>query len=99
MHDAVLAQLPADAYVAAAAVADFTPRAVAAGQIKKRDGEDGLTRELVRTRDILADVANPARRPGLVVGFAAANGDVDANARDTAAQQQLDLRSENEKGA
>src|SRR3546814_6393017 len=69
MHDAVMAQLPADVYVAAAAVADFTPRTVAAGKIKKRDGEDGLTLELVRTRDILADVAGHARRPRLVVGF------------------------------
>src|SRR3546814_10919506 len=81
MHDAVMAQLPADVYVAAAAVADFTPRTVAAGKIKKRDGEDGLTLELVRTRDILADVANHARRSRLVVGFAAETGDVEANAR------------------
>src|SRR3546814_20587657 len=43
MHDAVLAQLPADAYVAAAAVAAFTPRAVAAGKIKQRDGEGRRT--------------------------------------------------------
>src|SRR5690606_27762871 len=35
MHEAVLSQLPADGYVAAAAVADFTPRDVAAGKIKK----------------------------------------------------------------
>src|SRR3546814_10892661 len=94
MHDAVLAQLPADAYVAAAAVADFTPRAVAAGKIKKRDGEDGLTLELVRTRDILAEVANHARRPRLVVGFAAETGDVEANARAKLAKKKLELRSE-----
>src|SRR3546814_14318465 len=78
MHDAVMAQLPADVYVAAAAVADFTPRPVAAGKIKKRDGEDGLTLELVRTRDILAEVAGQARRPRQVVGLAAQTGDAAA---------------------
>src|SRR3546814_11244353 len=93
MHDAVLAQLPADAYVAAAAVADFTPRAVAAGKIKKRDGEDGLTLELVRTRDILADVANHARRPRPVVGFAAETGDVEANESAKLAKKKLHLNA------
>src|SRR3546814_7449528 len=98
MHDAVLAELPADSYVAAAAWADFTPRAVAAGKIKKRDGEDGLTLELVRTRDILADVANRARRPRLVVGFAAETGDVEANARAKLAKKKLDLIAANRVG-
>src|SRR3546814_12089309 len=93
MHDAVMAQLPADVYVAAAAVADFTPRTVAAGKIKKRDGEDGLTLELVRTRDILADVAGHARRPRLVVGFAAETGDVEANARAKLAKKTPDLNA------
>ena len=98
MHDAVLAQLPADAYVAAAAVADFTPRTVAAGKIKKRDGEEGLTLELVRTRDILADVASHARRPRMVVGFAAETGDVEANARAKLAKKKLDLIAANRVG-
>ena len=35
MHAAVLAALPADVYIGAAAVADFTPRAPAANKIKK----------------------------------------------------------------
>ena len=99
MHDAVLAQLPADAYVSAAAVADFTPRTVAAGKIKKRDGDEGLTLELVRTRDILADVAAHARRrPRLVVGFAAETGDVEANARAKLAKKKLDLIAANRVG-
>ena len=88
MHDAVLAQLPADAYVAAAAVADFTPRNVAAGKIKKRDGEDGLTLELVRTVDILASTA----RPGLYrVGFAAEAGPRLDRARAKKAAKGIDL--------
>ena len=57
MHDAVLAALPADVYIGAAAVADFTPRAIAASKLKKQPGQDTLALELVRTRDILAEVA------------------------------------------
>ena len=38
MHDAVLAALPADVYIGAAAVADYTPRTVAAHKIKKAAG-------------------------------------------------------------
>jgi len=98
MHEAVFAQLPADAYVAAAAVADFTPRAVAPGKIKKRDGGDGLVLELVRTADILADVAVDPRRPRLVVGFAAETGDLEANARAKLAKKKLDLIAANRVG-
>ena len=71
MHAAVFAGLPCDAYIGAAAVADFTPRAFAAGKLKKTPGQDTLVLELVKTRDILAEVAAHAQRPRLVVGFAA----------------------------
>jgi len=98
MHDAVLAQLPADIYIGAAAVADFTPRTVAAGKIKKRDGEDGLVLELVRTRDILAEVAGHASRPRLVVGFAAETGEVETNARAKLAKKKVDLVAANRVG-
>ncbi|GAA3911597.1 hypothetical protein GCM10022229_00100 [Luteimonas lutimaris] len=98
MHDAVFAQLPADIYIAAAAVADFTPRQVAPGKIKKRDGEDGLTLELVRTRDILAEVAVDPRRPRLLVGFAAETGDVETYARGKLAKKKLDLIAANRVG-
>lgn len=80
MHDAVMEALPVDIYVGAAAVADFTPAHVAGHKIKKQSGGAGLTLELVRTRDILAGVAAHPRRPGLVVGFAAETGDLEANA-------------------
>ena len=98
MHEAVFAQLPADAYIAAAAVADFTPRRVAPGKIKKREGGDGLTLELVRTRDILADVAVDPRRPRLLVGFAAETDDVEANARAKLDKKKLDLIAANRVG-
>jgi len=98
MHAAVFAQLPADAYISAAAVADFTPRQAAPGKIKKRDGEDGLTLELVRTRDILADVAVDPQRPRLLVGFAAETDDVETYARAKLAKKKLDLIAANRVG-
>ena len=98
MHDAVLAQLPADIYIGAAAVADFTPRQVAPGKIKKREGEDGLVLELVRTRDILADVAGHVPRPRLVVGFAAETDNLDSNARAKLVKKKLDLIAANRVG-
>jgi phosphopantothenoylcysteine decarboxylase/phosphopantothenate--cysteine ligase len=98
MHDAVLAQLPSDAYIGAAAVADFTPRAVSTSKIKKRAGEEGLTLHLVRTPDILADVAMHASRPRLVVGFAAETDDVARHARDKLARKRIDLIAANRVG-
>src|SRR5580765_4280336 len=71
MHEAVLSALPADIYIGTAAVADFTPQHVAGHKLKKVPGQDTLVLELVKTRDILADVANATTRPQLVVGFAA----------------------------
>jgi len=96
MHAAVLAALPADVYVGAAAVADYTPKQVAAGKIKKHG--ERLTLELVRTADILADVAAHSPRPALVVGFAAETEDVAANARTKLAGKRIDLIAANRVG-
>jgi len=115
MHAAVMAALPADIYIGAAAVADFAPRAVAEDKIKKpvegphadvralasdshRLTDDGLTLELVRTRDILADVAAHARRPRLVVGFAAETHDVERYARDKLQRKRVDMIAANRVG-
>ncbi|GGK15729.1 hypothetical protein GCM10011394_26100 [Luteimonas terricola] len=98
MHAAVLAALPADIYIGAAAVADFTPATVAEGKIKKRPGSEGLVLELVRTADILADVASHALRPRLVVGFAAETGDLDANAREKLQRKRIDMIAANRVG-
>jgi phosphopantothenoylcysteine decarboxylase / phosphopantothenate---cysteine ligase len=98
MHDAVLAALPADVYVGAAAVADFTPRSVATDKIKKVAGSDTLVVELVRTPDILASVANDARRPAIVVGFAAETSDVAQYARGKLEKKRVDLIAANRVG-
>ena len=98
MHEAVMAQLPCDAYFGAAAVADFTPRAFAGSKLKKSPGQDTLTLELVKTRDILAEVAMHARRPRLVVGFAAETDDLAKHARGKLVRKQLDLICANRVG-
>lgn len=98
MHAAVLQALPCDAYVGAAAVADFTPRTVAREKLKKAPGQDGLVLELVRTADILAAVAVHPQRPRLVVGFAAETHDVAAYARAKLARKGVDLVCANRVG-
>ena len=98
MHEAVLAALPADVYVGAAAVADFRPADVAAQKIKKQPGGGGLVLELVRTRDILAEVATHPSRPALVVGFAAETTDLEANALAKLHGKKLDLVCANRVG-
>ena len=98
MHDAVMAALPADVYVGAAAVADFTPRAVAPDKIKKVAGQDTLALELVRTPDILAAVAHDTRRPRVVVGFAAETTEVAGYARDKLVRKRVDLIAANRVG-
>jgi len=61
----------ADVVVMAAAVADWRPAEVAPAKLKKDDAGERLTLELVRTDDVLAELA-AERRPGrVVVGFAA----------------------------
>jgi len=75
----------ADALIMAAAVADYQPKGTAKAKIKKESA--GLTLELVRTPDILAEVKGNF----LKVGFAAESEDIVANARKKLTQKQLDL--------
>lgn len=98
MRAAVLAALPGqDAYIGAAAVADYMPVETQAQKIKK-SGET-LTVQLVRTPDILAEVAVHAARPRLVVGFAAETNDLDTYARDKLARKRVDLIAANDVAA
>ena len=92
MREAVAAALPADIYIGAAAVADYTPRAFSPNKIKKTGTGDTLAVDLVRTPDILAEVA---RREDaglkLVVGFAAETHNVADYARQKLEAKRLDL--------
>jgi phosphopantothenoylcysteine decarboxylase / phosphopantothenate---cysteine ligase len=70
MAAAVDTALPADAAIMVAAVADW--RVDGAAQKIKKDGSDAPpTLTLVENPDILASLCHSARRPALVVGFAA----------------------------
>jgi phosphopantothenoylcysteine decarboxylase/phosphopantothenate--cysteine ligase len=72
----------------AAAVADYRPARAAGQKLKK--GAGGLTLELERTVDILAELA-PRQPHRIVVGFAAETDDVLANAERKLREKHLDL--------
>lgn len=98
MRDAVLKSLPADIYIGAAAVSDYTPRQVSAQKLKKTADSQSLVLELVRTPDILAEVAAQTQSLKLVVGFAAETHDVEKYARGKLVDKRLDLVIANQVG-
>jgi phosphopantothenoylcysteine decarboxylase/phosphopantothenate--cysteine ligase len=96
LFDAVLREMRgADVLVMAAAPADFRPASRADQKIKKEERVE-LTIPLVRTPDILGEVARirqerPDDAPRIVVGFAAETNDLIQNARNKLERKQLDL--------
>ena len=98
MRDAVLAALPGqDIYIGAAAIADYMPAETQPRKIKK--SAQSLTLELVRTPDILSEVAAHPQRPSLVVGFAAETNDLEKHAREKLRAKALDLIAANDVSA
>ncbi|MBS0473848.1 MAG: bifunctional phosphopantothenoylcysteine decarboxylase/phosphopantothenate synthase [Proteobacteria bacterium] len=81
MADAVKQALPADAAVMVAAVADWRTTDVSGEKIKKRGSAPPALR-LTENPDILATLAASAKRPKLVVGFAAETEKVIDHAKD-----------------
>lgn len=81
MLAAVEAQLPADIAVMVAAVADWRVAASADQKIKKQPGEAPAPLALTENPDILKTVGHHAKRPKLVVGFAAETENVEINGR------------------
>ncbi|MDP8252592.1 bifunctional phosphopantothenoylcysteine decarboxylase/phosphopantothenate--cysteine ligase CoaBC [Pseudochrobactrum saccharolyticum] len=81
MRDAVEAQLPADAAVMVAAVADWRTANAADQKIKKQAGEAAPSLQMVENPDILATIGHHELRPRLVIGFAAETQNVVENAR------------------
>ncbi len=80
-------------FIAAAAVADYTPEVVAPQKIKKSaaSGEDGLTLRLRQTTHILSTLA-ARKRPGqVVIGFAAETENLTANALAKLHSRHLDM--------
>jgi len=90
MLEAVEAALPADVYIGAAAVADWRVGSEVIEKLKKGpSGPPSLG--LVENPDILATVASHAKRPGLVVGFAAETEKVIEHAESKLARKKCDL--------
>jgi phosphopantothenoylcysteine decarboxylase/phosphopantothenate--cysteine ligase len=80
MREAVEASLPADAFIGAAAVADWRAEDIASQKIKKGATESPTLR-LIENPDILAEVAKKTTfRPAVVIGFAAETENITVNA-------------------
>ena len=91
MRQAVEAALPADAFIAAAAVADWRAENVAHHKIKK-NAKESPTLTLVENPDILAEVAKKTiMRPAVVIGFAAETENITANAMAKLQRKSCDL--------
>ena len=88
MRSAVLAELPADVFIAVAAVADYRVETVAAHKLKKSAA--GLHLDLAPNPDILAEVAARADAP-FCVGFAAETENLLAHAEAKREHKKLPL--------
>jgi phosphopantothenoylcysteine decarboxylase/phosphopantothenate--cysteine ligase len=90
LYDAVLAAADAqDVLIMAAAVADFRPKRVAEGKLKKDQGVPEVVLE--PTPDTLAELGRRRRPDQVLVGFAAETGDHLAGARKKLEAKHLDL--------
>ena len=90
MHEVVSKHIGRmDIAVFAAAVADYTPAAVAPQKLKKSAA--ALTLELVRTADILGSAREEFGFTGTLVGFAAETENLEANAREKLVRKRCDL--------
>jgi phosphopantothenoylcysteine decarboxylase/phosphopantothenate--cysteine ligase len=90
MRGVVLGQIEgATIIIAAAAVADYKAKKIAPAKIKK--SEAMLNLELVRTPDILGEVAHRKRAGQLLIGFAAETNDVLPNAASKMTSKNLDM--------
>ncbi len=89
-----------DVIVFAAAVADYTPKHPSAVKIKKKEEEFSI--EMVKTKDIAAELGKLKNAGQVVVGFALETDNEMIHARDKLAKKNLDfivLNSVNDKGA
>ncbi|WP_239254388.1 bifunctional phosphopantothenoylcysteine decarboxylase/phosphopantothenate--cysteine ligase CoaBC [Listeria ilorinensis] len=78
-----------DAFVMAAAVADYTPVEVHEHKIKKQSGN--LSIQFKRTKDILLSVGETKRSDQVVIGFAAETQNIAENARTKLTKKHADL--------
>lgn len=79
-----------DIFIAAAAVADFTPVKVESEKIKKNE-ESGMTLELTKTPDILATLSAQRKSGQIIGGFALETENPEDNARKKLTSKNLDF--------
>lgn len=101
MYKAATDEFPkCDAAILAAAVADFTPKSVAAQKIKR--GDSSLSIELVPTQDIAKKLGELKSAKQFLVGFALETENEEPNAKRKLESKNLDfivLNSSNDEGA
>ena len=100
MYDSCLANKDFDIAVMAAAVADYTPVEVAPQKLKKK--EEGLTIQLIKTKDILAAIGKGKSERQILVGFALETENEEENAKKKLKGKNADiivLNSLNDQGA
>ncbi len=96
MFDAVMQRVrDSQIFISAAAVSDYAPKEYADKKLKK--SKDSMTIALVKTRDILAEVAAMDHAP-FTVGFAAETDDVETYAREKLSRKSLDMIAANRVG-
>ena len=78
----------ADIFVMSAAIADYSPKK-SAQKIKK--GENSVTAEFFRTKDILAESVNWTKPEAVRIGFAAETENLEENARKKLEKKNLDF--------
>ncbi len=91
-----------DGAILAAAVSDFTPSKVLDQKYKKQSGEDKWSIDLVKTRDIAAELGKLKINNQINIGFALETNDEEVNAQKKLKTKNLDfivLNSMNETGA
>ncbi|MDH5923034.1 bifunctional phosphopantothenoylcysteine decarboxylase/phosphopantothenate--cysteine ligase CoaBC [Vibrio splendidus] len=92
MFDAVTANTAQhDIFISCAAVADYRPETIADQKLKKVDGKDDMTIQMVKNPDIVASVASMSEGRPFTVGFAAETQDVEKYARGKLERKNLDM--------
>lgn len=77
--------------ILAAAVADFTPKSKFDGKIKKTQDSDTMVLELVKTKDILADLGKKKTSQQKLIGFALEADNMIENAIDKMQRKNCDM--------
>ncbi len=80
----------ADALIMAAAVADWRMKKVADHKLKKQENQNELHLSLVKTKDILKEIASKKKDNQVIVGFAAETNDLLKNANRKLKEKEAD---------